>query len=80
MVKIKRKFQGIVISDKMDKTIVVKVESVKLHSKYKKRYKTHKKYKVHDEKREAKVGQLVIFEETKPISREKRWQLIKIVK
>lgn len=78
--KIKRKFQGVVISDKMDKTIVVKVENIKLHPKYKKRYKTHKKYKVDDEKNEAKVGQRVTFEEVKPVSKDKRWRLTKIVK
>lgn len=77
--KIKRKFQGIVVSDKMDKTIVVKVERIKKHPKYKKRYKVYKKFKVHDEKNEAKVGDKVIFEEYRPISREKRWRLVKII-
>lgn len=78
--KIKRKFQGEVVSNKMVKTIVVKVERVKVHPKYKKRYKVHKKFKVHDEKNEAKVGQVVIFEETRPLSKTKRWQLTKIIK
>jgi small subunit ribosomal protein S17 len=80
MAKIKRKFQGKVISDKMDKTIVVKIERIKVHPKYQKRYKVHKKFKVHDEKKEAKVGDQVIFEETRPISRKKRWKLVQIVK
>jgi small subunit ribosomal protein S17 len=80
MDKIKRKFQGEVVSNKMVKTIVVRVEKIKVHPKYKKRYKVHKKFKVHDEKNEAKIGQIVIFEETRPLSKTKRWQLIKIVK
>jgi len=80
MDKIKRKFQGKVVSDKMNKTIIVKVERVKVHPKYKKRYKVHKKFKVHDENNEAKVGQEVFFEETKPLSGSKRWKLTKIIK
>ncbi|MGC9049190.1 MAG: 30S ribosomal protein S17 [Patescibacteria group bacterium] len=74
----KRRFQGIVVSDKMDKTIVVLVNRIKKHPKYHKRYKVHKKYKVHDEKNEAKIGDQVIFEECRPLSKEKRWKLIKI--
>jgi small subunit ribosomal protein S17 len=76
----RRRFQGTVVSDKMDKTIVVLVTRIKEHPKYHKRYKVQKKYKVHDEKNEAKVGDEVIFEECRPISKEKRWRLIKIVK
>ncbi|MCX7778983.1 MAG: 30S ribosomal protein S17 [Patescibacteria group bacterium] len=75
-----RKFQGIVVSDKMDKTIVVKVERIKKHPKYKKRYRVSKKFKVHDEKNEAKVGDKVIFEECRPLSKEKRWRLVEIKK
>ena len=75
----KRRFQGIVVSDKMDKTIVVRTDRVKMHPKYKKRYKVSKKYKVHDDKNEAKIGDKVIFEECRPISREKRWRLVEIV-
>jgi small subunit ribosomal protein S17 len=75
-----KRFEGIVVSDKMDKTIVVKVERIKKHPKYKKRYKVHKKFKVHDEKNEAKIGDRVIFEECRPISKEKRWKLVKILK
>jgi small subunit ribosomal protein S17 len=76
----RRRFRGIVISDKMDKTIVVKVERTKEHPKYKKRYKVSKKFKVHDEKNEARVGQRVVFEECRPISKEKRWRLVQIQK
>jgi len=78
MEKIKRKFKGIVVSDKMDKTIVVRVERIKQHPKYKKRYKVYRKFKVHDEKNEAKIGDQVVFEECRPISKEKRWRLIEI--
>ncbi len=73
----KRTLQGIVVSDKMEKTVVVKVERWKYHPKYKKRYKVHKKYKAHDEKGEYKVGDKVIIEECRPMSREKRWKIIK---
>lgn len=71
-----KKLKGVVVSNKMQKTIVVKVESVKEQPKYKKRYKTHKKYKAHDEKGEYKVGDRVIIEECRPISKEKRWRAI----
>jgi small subunit ribosomal protein S17 len=72
----KRKLRGTVVSDKMQKTIIVKVEQVKQHPKYKRRYKIHKKYKVHDEKKEYKVGDQVIIEECRPLSKEKRWRVI----
>lgn len=77
--KIKRVFQGTVVSNKMQKTVVVRVDRLKMHPKYKKRYKVSKKYKVHDEKNECKVGDKVIFEECRPISKEKRWRLVKIL-
>jgi len=73
---IKRKFNGVVVSDKMDKTRVVSVESVKVHPMYKKRYKVNKKYKVHDEKNLYKVGDKVGFTECRPLSRDKRWRMI----
>lgn len=76
----KRRFKGIVVSDKMDKTVVVKIDRIKVHPVYKKRYKVSKKYKVHDQKNEAKVGDQVIFEECRPLSRDKRWRLIEIKK
>jgi len=72
----KKRLQGKVISDKMKKTIVVEVERVKTHPKYKRRYKVHKKYKAHDAKEEYKVGDIVIIEECRPISKEKRWRVI----
>jgi len=73
----KRQLTGIVVSNKMQKTVVVKVERIKEHPKYKKRYKVQKKYKVHNKKGEYKVGDRVIIEECRPISKEKRWKVIK---
>jgi len=74
--KIIRKFQGVVISDRMDKTIVVKVENLKMHEVYKKQYKQSKNFKVHDEKNEYKIGDVVVFEECRPLSKDKRWRVI----
>ncbi len=72
----KRRFKGVVKSDKMDKTIVVTVESVKIHEKYKKRYASRKNYKVHDEKNQYKEGDTVSFVECRPLSKDKRWRVI----
>ncbi len=73
---IKRKFNGVVISDKMNKTIVVKVARVKVHPKYNKRFSVSKKYKVHDEKNQYKEGDKVQFIETRPLSKDKRWRVV----
>lgn len=73
---IKRKFSGVVTGDKMNKTRVVVVESVKIYPKYEKRYKTNRKYKVHDEKNQYKVGDKVQFVECRPLSKDKRWRMI----
>ena len=75
-----RSFEGVVTSDKMDTTVVVVVERLKMHPIYKKQYKVSQKYKIHDEKNEAKVGNLIRFEECRPFSKDKRWRLIEIVK
>jgi len=75
--KKKKQFKGLVISDKMDKTIVVRVDTIKVHPKYKKRFKARKKFKVHDEKKEYHLGDYVLFEECRPISKDKRWRAIK---
>ena len=72
----KRQFIGTVVSDKMQKTVVVEVERIKIHPKYKRRYKIHKKYKAHDERGEYKVGDKVFIEECRPISKEKKWRVI----
>ena len=68
--------KGVVVSDKMDKTIVVAVESFKTHPKYLKKYKSTKKYKVHDEDNKYKVGDLVEFVSVKPISKDKKFSVI----
>jgi len=73
---INRKFQGVVESNKNDKTIVVKVESVKKHPKYQKRYVQSRRYKVHDEKNQYRPGDKVTFVECRPLSRDKRWRVI----
>jgi small subunit ribosomal protein S17 len=73
----KRQLSGTVISNKMPKTVVVKVERIKKHPRYQRRYRVHKKYKAHDEKGEYQVGDRVIIEECRPLSKEKKWQVIK---
>ena len=73
----KKQLTGIIVSDKMQKTVVVKVTRLKEHPKYKRRITVYKKYKAHDEKGEYKAGDKVIIEESRPISKEKRWRVIK---
>ena len=68
--------QGIVKSDKMDKTIVVEVVKIKKHSKYEKRYKIKKTYKVHDPKNKFKIGDKVKFILCKPISKDKKFKVV----
>ncbi len=77
--KSKKIIQGIVISDKMQKTIVVQVDRRVMHSRYKKYLTVTKKYKAHDENREAKNGDRVEIVESKPISKNKRWALKQII-
>ena len=76
----RRAIQGVVVSDKNDKTIVVLVETHKKHSKYGKRVKYGKKYYAHDENNEAKVGDTVTIMETRKLSATKRWRLVSIDK
>ena len=71
-------FTGTVISINMDKTTVVQVTRMWLHPKYKKTVKKTKKYLVHDEKNETKVGDEVVFSEHRPISKKKRFKLVNI--
>jgi small subunit ribosomal protein S17 len=71
----KKEFVGLVKSDKMEKTIVVSVETKTLHPLYKKYIKRSKRVKAHDEKNEAKVGDRVRVRECRPISKEKCWRL-----
>ncbi len=70
-----RKLKGTVISDKMDKTRVVAVNRLKKHSRYLKYFKVTKKYKAHDENNQYKEGDKVTIEETRPLSKEKRWRI-----
>ena len=72
----KRKLEGIVVSDKMKKTVVVKIDRMKMHPKYLKYYRVSKKFKAHDEKGEFHMGDKVVIQETRPISKNKRWVVI----
>ncbi len=73
----KRTLIGKIISKKMQKTVVVETERIKEHPKYKRRYKSHKKYKAHTEKGEYNVGDNVLIQECRPISKDKHWRVIK---
>lgn len=75
----KKQLVGIVVGDKMQKTVVVKVERLKEHPKYRRRFRVHERYKAHDEKGEYHVGDKVVIEETRPLSKEKRWRVIRKV-
>lgn len=70
---------GVVISDKMDKTVVVMVNRIVLHPKYKKYIKKRTKVKAHDEKNECRIGDKVLLIETRPLSKEKRWRVRQIL-
>ncbi len=70
---------GKVVSNKMDKTIVVAIETTKRHPLYKKTMRVTKKYKAHDENNEANIGDVVLIMETRPLSKEKCWRLVKVV-
>ena len=70
---------GTVVSDKMQKTIVVSIERLVKHETYGKYVRRRNKFKVHDEKNEAKVGDVVRFMETRPLSKDKRWRLLDFV-
>lgn len=77
--RIRKERIGCVVSDKMDKTIVVEVHRRFIHPRFKKVVSAYKKFYVHDEKQEAKVGDIVQIEETRPLSKLKRWRLVKII-
>lgn len=74
--KIFRTKKGTIVSDKMDKTAVVKVDRLKEHPRYKKRYRISRRYKAHDPKNEYKVGDKVIIQECRPLSKGKKWRII----
>lgn len=75
----KRILQGVVVSDKNDKTIVVKVERRLTHPVLKKTVRLSKKYHAHDEKNDAKIGDVVRIQETRPLSKQKRWMFLEKV-
>jgi small subunit ribosomal protein S17 len=76
----RKEFTGIVISSKMQKTAIVKITLICKHPKYGKIIKKYHKFKVHDEKNAAKPGDTVKIEETRPLSKDKRFRLIEIIK
>ena len=71
-----RILKGVVVSDKMQKTVVVEISRMKKHPKYKKYYSVTQRFKAHDEEGAYKTGDKVLIKETKPISKEKRWMVI----
>jgi small subunit ribosomal protein S17 len=75
----RKELLGRVVSDKMDKTIVVLVETYKKHPLYGKRVKYSKKFKAHDENNQAKIGDIVRIMETRPLSKDKRYRLVEVV-
>jgi len=72
----KKRLKGTIVSNKMKDTVVVKVDRIKEHPKYKKRYKISKKYKAHTEKSELEIGDKVMIEECKPKSKDKHWKIV----
>ena len=76
---IKRELIGVVVSDKADKTITVKVETYKMNPIYKKRVKYSKKYAAHDENNQAHVGDKVRLVMTRPLSKTKRYELVEVI-
>ena len=80
MEKKQKELIGRIVSDKMDKTVVVQVETLKHHPLYKKTVRKLAKYKAHNENNEGKTGDLVKIVESRPLSREKRWRIVQIIK
>ncbi len=74
-----RTFEGVVVSDAMQKTRVVEITRFKKHPRYHKLLKVSARLKAHDEKNEFKKGDKVIIEETRPLSRQKRWNIVKLI-
>jgi len=75
----KKTIVGVIVNDKMDKSVSVELETRKRHPLYKKLVKTHSKVKAHDEKNEAAIGDLVKLVETRPISKDKCWRIVEIL-
>lgn len=78
--RIQKELVGTVVSDRMDKTIVVRVGRLTVHPAFKKTIKRYSKFKAHDEKKIAKIGDAVRIVETRPISKDKRWRLVEIIR
>lgn len=76
----RKEFIGTVISNKMQKTIIVKVTRMSKHPKYHRIIKKYNKFKVHDEKNSAQIGDMVRIQETRPLSKEKSFRLVEIIK
>ena len=72
----KRRLKGVVVSDKMDKTRVVKIDVLKKHSRYHKYFTVSKKLKVHDKENKYKIGDRVVIEECRPLSKDKKWIIV----
>jgi small subunit ribosomal protein S17 len=77
---IRKRYTGIVVSDKMQKTVVVKIAQMSKHPKYDRISKSHNKFKAHDEKNSAKLGDTVTIEETRPLSKDKRFRVVSVIK
>ncbi|MBI2640766.1 MAG: 30S ribosomal protein S17 [Candidatus Sungbacteria bacterium] len=75
-----RRLKGTVVSNKMAKTVVVRVDRLKKQPKYQKYYRVSAKFKAHDEKGEYKVDDIVMIQETRPLSRDKKWKVTELVK
>ena len=71
-----KKLKGTIVSDKMDKTVVVEVTGLKKHPKYERRFRVSKRYKAHDPENSHKVGEHVVIAETRPISKTKSWKIV----
>ena len=79
-VKIKKVITGTVVSNKMDKTVVVEVERKFIHSTFKKVVKRTRKFRCHDEKNQCSIGDFISMREVRPLSKTKRWNLIQVLK
>jgi small subunit ribosomal protein S17 len=75
----KRTIKGVVVSNKMDKTIVVRAERLVKHPVFHKYVRKHVKYKAHDEQNQSKIGDTVLITESRPLSKEKRWRMLEIL-
>jgi small subunit ribosomal protein S17 len=75
----KRTIKGVVVSNKMDKTVVVKTERLVKHTGFRKYMRQHQKYKAHDERNECGIGDKVLIVESRPLSRDKRWRVREIL-